>query len=1236
MATISAEINAAKEAGFSDQEIKDGLADEINSAKEAGFTEQEINQHYNFEDSNKNITQGFWGSIKKDLEETFEKRRESRKEIKKYVIGEEFDGDYITEQILGTSLYNLQYRAATKQGTPDAMRMPKPQDLTFTEDLLLNVGKLAYESPIYGLSALLGLPAGPIGAGFTGAAIPETTRLTLLKILENQDEGKPSDIMKILLEETLYEGSKEGVKFGTSMALPLLRVPGVGKLSKNYFTRTASQIVGYEGTGMLIDQEVPNLYDFGMSSSMFAIFNVFVPKQLATKKTKNIFVKTGEKPSDVAIKSAKDGTLKEDLVSLDNKIPRSLENKLEKPIEVKPDKIETIDFKDPILKKAGENFLLKKNKMSLDADTVSRVAKKSKRKFVIDYIDQKYPVYEMLKQAGVNTKTGIEKLNIYEATRLLEGSQGRAVHFLEYGTLDFKTLAEKGPSFLSIVQPYAKVKDPKKSIDALDLYLGNKQAIDLATRGIKTNVDIENAKKFVKKYKKNFEKTAEQTYRYQNDLVDYAADGGLISKEARDAYKKINRNYVPMRREQIKEGKSGIIKDMVNPFKKLKGSTLKIKSPIESIVKNTDFIIRATEKNKAMVDLIDFSQANKSAFPYIKKKKGNLKPVKVLRKDLEIIFDKEDIAKMSDNVVNDLTIFRQERVYPDAQSIAIRRNGKYEVWEVGEDLVNAFRSVDPVGMNIVQRFLSLPARTLRTGAIVTPDFAVPNFFKDTLNATFLSKIGWIPIVDSFKGMFSVIYKDPKRANEAYKRYLKSGGAFATLRSVDKNIFDKGVHEILNKGVLRNEYRGPLGPFRYLTDISEEMTRVGMSEKVYKAGIKKGLTEKQALERAGFESRNLLDYQKKGTIGATINRYSSFWNARAQGSTIIYEAFRDRPKKVMTMIGLTVVLPTLGFMAANYDFEKKEFNKDYLELPEYIKTNKWYFKIGDQGTFFPKGFEVGTFFSSIIEKTILAIHENDKQGLDEFLRDFTIQNIKAFNPVPTFFRPHIENLIDYSFFRDAPVLPPSAPKNMLNKYYSTEYTNEAIKRIAEGLAEIVGPDSYGANPIFLENMYDQYTGGIGRMIKQSIEALLIYGKLIDNPIKPTDPLTKIPAVRAFQAKDVYGYSASIARYYKRIDKYKKVFNSVKFIEKTDPNKYIEEVKKLSKDYNFDVEAVLDIEENMKDVSRDIRIIYNSKYKDDGSLFTNDEKRELIDRLYIVRIGLARDALKIMKALEEEDK
>jgi hypothetical protein len=1260
-----------QEGGFTQAEITGWKQDKVKQLQEGGFTTQEISNEFKFEPDNK-VIKDYVNKITKDYltqdivipedEMLYQSNlnrgkpvKQAVKDIKEAVLGEKFDGDYVAEQILGNNLWNLSKRAAKGQGTPEALNMPKPEDYTWTEEFLTTLGTLAVDAPIYGASAVVGSPAGNLGAGFTGAMIPTTTRSTLLKVLENQDEGKPSDVMKIILEETLMEGVKEGAKFSASLALPMLKIPGGKALAEKYISRTAAQIVGYQGTGLILDEEIPDKEEFASTALLFSIFNIRLPKAKAEKKSKQIFIDYGKKPTDVALDSAKNRTVREDLLS-DNVTVRAYEIKDSKKIEIPKEEIQVTTkprFDDPIANKAAENISFEGKQIPITKEQITQslkeAAKTTKRKFIIKAIDRKYPVLEALREANVKTKTGIEKLNPYELLRLQEGMQGRSAHFIEFGTLDFKTLAENGPSLISIAKPF--VKDSKTETTLFSTYLLNRHSVTLAKRGKESGVDIPNAEILLKKYtnKKvkdpdtgkmiSYEQAAKKVDVYQEAVLKYAYDGGLITKESFNAFKEINKNYMPMARELPKPGESGFIKGSSNPFKRLKGSKAKIIDPLESILKNTDYIVRMTEINKTKNDfmniILEAQKKDPLAFDWIKKKKGDLKPITVQRKELEKFFDKETLDKLSDKGVQELAIFRQEVVYPDANSISFRdiKTGKYEVYEVGEDLVTAFRVMDNPSMGFVAKWLTAPTRTLRTGAIVTPSFALPNFFKDTMNATFLSKVGWIPIVDSIRGIFHVVYKDPKKATEAYKRYLKSGAAFSTLRSVDRTVFDKDAHTLLNKGVMRNEYSTPiLGQFKYLTDVSELSTRVMMNEKVYQAAKKKGLSERDALQRAGFESKDLLDYTRQGTVAGTINKGVPFFTARINGAVKAYEAQRDRPKKFYAMIGLAVVLPTLGNYISNLD-ENGELDKDYQELPDYIKNNKYYFKINGKGRFFPKGFEVGTFFSNLTEKVLDYLRTNERQEFMSYVKDFAKEHAKGYAPIPTFARPFIENQLDYSIFREAPILPPSAPKDMLNSYYSTEYTNPTIKTLAENLTSIVGADNYFANPIYLENIYDSYTGGIGTMVKDAVNAIAIKGGIIDDPIRPEDPLTKIPGIRVFQAKDVYGYSKSIQEFYNKTEDYKTIINTVNYLDKIGNMKgYLKEIQKV----DFDIQAVIEIENGMKQVSKDIKVIYNAKMKDDGTLFTPEEKRDIIDDLYRVRIGLAQKALQIIKDVEQQKK
>ena len=78
-------------------------------------------------------------------------------------------------------------------------------------------------------------------------------------------------------------------------------------------------------------------------------------------------------------------------------------------------------------------------------------------------------------------------------------------------------------------------------------------------------------------------------------------------------------------------------------------------------------------------------------------------------------------------------------------------------------------------------------------------------------------------------------------------------------------------------------------------------------------------------------------------------------------------------------------------------------------------------------------------------------------------------------------------MNYSFFRDAPVVPKSLDKNLPNKFYYTEYTSETFKLLSKTINGLVGDDSFFAtNPIHAENVFRSWTGGLGRYIIDTLD------------------------------------------------------------------------------------------------------------------------------------------------------
>ena len=1194
------------EAGFTQKEIADWKKEKVLELKSAGFNNQEIQEEFGVKSNNEPFIKYFQDISKEIQEETMQseivgpddqmlydsmQEMGDQKSMKEILVGKNFDGDAILKRGWGKTLYDMTYRLSTEKGLPEAFTEEEPEDYTWFEGLLERGLTLGAELPIYGASYFAG-GGNPISGAFTAGAIPGAARATILKGLEQQSYGQPVEILKNFLQEGIKEGLKQGTVFAATAVAPQLRIPGVGKLADQYLTRVASQLTAFEGVGAALNGQLPSLKEFSYSAVLFGGLGLVQPRKTMEDRTKKIFVDTGKKPNQVFKDSIGNKTILEDVSSrsyvraykglLDRKT-------VEKKVEAKQP--ETL-FKDDLANKASENIVFKPKVETLTAERLKEMGSKVKKKAIIEGIDNKYPILEALREAGVNTKTGIEKLNIYEQARVLEGIPNRAAYFIENKTINFKNLNDRGAGLKEVVKDV--IDKGKTETQLFETYLMNRRAVELNNRGIETGFNIQTAKDFIKQYKFQFEQIAKKTDTYQRELLEYAKDGGFITAEAFTAMTEANKNYVTYARELIgKDGKVVAVEgSSTNPLKEIKGSKLRVFPPLEQMVKNTNTIVNLVERNNVKVQFID-------------------KIVEAKKKDSNLFPFIEKVNPIKTNL-------------PKSELLSIRRDGKLETWSVGKDLVNAFKTLDQQGANMLFNYLGAPARTLRAGAILIPDFAVPNFFRDTMQASFLNKVGFVPIQDSLIGMFNIITRGrSKKAQDMYNKYVKSGGMQSTLLAVDRpNLFDGKVYDILSKGPVRNADRGMLAPFRALTRLSEEMTRFRIFEKTYRKAIDKGLTERQALERAGFEARNLLDYAKRGTLGNNINRLVPFWNARVQGLTRLYEAFRDQPGRTTAMIGAYVVIPTLGFYMLNKD------DPDYKEQPDWLKQAYYYFKIGDKPYRFPKPFEVGTLVSSMVEKTLDWVRTNEPQEFARFAKDFLVSNAKGFYPIPTAVRPFAENFMNYSFFRDAPMIPKSLDKNLPNKFYYTEYTSETFKLVSKLLNDLVGDDSFFAtNPIHAENVFRSWTGGIGRYIIDTLDYVLVKGEIIDDPIKPTDTLSKIPVVRAFDVRDVPGYSAkSIVRFFEEYEKVDTILNGMDFARK---NGDFEEYRKLKETLNLDETLLVKYRQSIKDLDKQIRAIYNLKKFPNGKKPTPDEKRELIDDLYKYMINFAQQGLTLLE-------
>jgi hypothetical protein len=1227
MTTLTQDIQVMEKGGFSSQEISDFKKNKIFEMQSAGFGENDILKEFGHVPVDKSKIRKIWDSAitlgKEDKKSIFEKlENEENKEpsifTKEAWVGKELnDLGERWKRHYGMGIIDLaqnyhQLPGNDGTGLPEGFDAEPFADTGILERLVQNLATITKDLPIYMAGGVLtnvvtlgraGNTGTAAGAGFVAGSIRET----YLNALQNDEVNGWSEFWDIY--------TKEGVKAGLKEAAQLAAAVKGGSLAKGFTTKILASVAGFEGAGAIIHQELPSKDQLIDSTLLFGVLG------LAGKggsKVVNTIKKTNNNAIDIATDFIQDKTVAEDLSSTNIKIPR----KYQKPIEeIKVEEIVEDKFKDKIeLDTPAENKILQKIKFDKNEKPFS--SKELKESFVKNFIDRHHPILRLVRRVQ-NTNNTQKQLNIYERFRTLVGMEHRAGHFIEIGTLD-KNLVKNGKSYKEILKPIGK---DKKTYLEFNTYKVSKRILELEKRGIDHGFDFAAAKEVVnnKKLSKKYESVSKELDAYQLRVLEYVRDRGAITPEAFEFIVEANKNYVPFARiMETLEGKKGY-GEVSNPLKKIKGSEKDVVDPMESIYSNTFHLIKLAERNAALVEFVNFATKHKDAFPDIKEKVGKPRKIDIERKELEKILDTTSKNFISDKAVENFQIFRREFLTPDSTSIGVIINGKFKVWEVGKELAEAMKDFDPRTMGDLTKVFGAPARWLRAGAVASPDFILQNVLKDTVTASIFSKSGFIPIWSSLDGVITLALGKSglgKKSQEIYQKWVRSGGMQSTLMSLDRNIKDKAAFKILNEGPIRNKMVTPLEMLRVASEISENMTRLSEFKRTYKKSKKLGLTEKESIERGGFESRDVtIDYSKMGMKMKAINQLAAFTNARVQGYAKLFDAFKQRPGRAITAITASIILPSIYLWFANKD------DPIYQRQEEWVKTNYWIIIHNGVAHKIAKPFEPGVIFGTGTEQLLDWLNNEHPDELSDFLKDFGINQLKApLSAIPTIAMPFIEAGFNYSIYKGQPLVPHYMDKKLLSKYQYTIYTSEVAKGISRSintmLQPIVGDYSQLDNPVFIDNFLKSWFASLGRFTIQMADKGLVEFGVIDDPIKPTDNLTIIPGIRAFQVRDPSGGSEFITDFYKEFIRINKDVSTVSILEQRGENLEAQKLKEKIGLKNKNVLLLLNINDAIKEMNLTIRNIHNTKE------YTADQKRELIDDMYLLMIKTAKRGLVLM--------
>ena len=1251
MASLAEEIKSFKEAGFSETEIESFKQEEIKKLTEAGFQSDEILSEFGLKELNLTPIRNAWQNILKVGREEHESVYAKLKELeiqgddtpfiqkqKEALVGEVFEPAKYWQRGWGAGIYDLHQSYVHGDKMPELYTTEQPDDTGFLERNITNISRLVKDLPVYAVPTIAGVVATrkPDLSLAAGAFVAGSLRETYLKALQNDEVNGFQEFWKIWTEE--------GIKAGATEAAQIYAATKTGGLVTGGFKKTIAQATAFEGVGAIIHGEMPSKEQMQDSLFLFGLFNF---SGAAIKKSKDIITKNDRTMTEFADDMIINKTVLEDTASTTNQNPRYYGG--DKNITLKPDTFkEGLKFKTEAEQKINDNIRFDEPEAIVTRKEKAEAVKDS---FVKNAIDRLHPVKKLISRVQ-NTKNTKDALNVYEEFRTLLGIENLSGTFIEVGTQNAK-LQTNGKGFKAILEPlinkdFAVVGLPEKvgiSRSARDLknkqtiaefanYAVSKRVLEKESQGIKTGFDLKAAKEVVnnKELIKKYDKVQKELTDYNRRVLEYARDKGFLTEEAFNAMIELNKDYIPFARvveSSLKD--KGFIQGVSNPFKRMTGSTKQVIDPVATTYSNTFNIIKKVERNFALTSFFNLVEANKKSFPDINKK-TTTKSTKLNLKELEDLGI--DTSKVSTKVAENMKVFRKEFDKVGDDSVAVFRKGKYEVWEVGKELADAMKDFNPRDAgNLFYAIARHPARWLRAGATLAFDFVGANFLRDTVQATIYSKYGFFPVASSIRGLFDIIAGRTglnKNSQKYYEYWIKSGGMQSTMISVDRAIFDKPAFDILNKGPIRNKAENPIEILRVISETFENATRLSEFRRVYDASIKRGLTHEQAIKRGGFESRDItLDFGRMGAKMRGLNQISAFYNAMVQGFAKVYDTAKQRPTRAILTIGGAIIGPSALFWFLGKD------DPAIQAQPEWVKRNYWLTTSGEGKNKvvhkIPVPFDIGVTFKALTESFLETNFNKDaktKKELDGWFTDYLFKVGKGFVPTPQFAMPFIEGGFNVSWFQGRPLVPDYIEKNLPNKMQYTTYTSQTAKILANGIYKLIGTDTKFNNPIIIDNFARQWTGTIGRYLVQLSDKALIESGMIKDPILPTQPLSKMPVIRAFTAQYPDANSQYITDFYEEYNKISKIVNEIDALEKE--GKVLESKELIESVKGKNRLQLIPYADAIKDLNFVIRNIYNNKK------YTADEKRDLIDAHYLVMIKTAKRALEIMNLkIESKD-
>ncbi len=695
---------------------------------------------------------------------------------------------------------------------------------------------------------------------------------------------------------------------------------------------------------------------------------------------------------------------------------------------------------------------------------------------------------------------------------------------------------------------------------------------------------------------------------YNDRLLDFAQQSGLIDAEGRAFFNEMHRNYVPFFR--IMEGggtkapraRLGFAGQHPN-FYKLTGGTANIDHPLLNWERNVHRLIEASVKNVVMLRT---AQLNAQL--------GNMFMTQVGRTVRQALVTNAQMIR--DLEKQGIEISQEDNVDPDSirvlwslgnrprgdNIVSLVRGGKVEFYEVHDPML--FRSLTMlhrVPLPFIAPFRW--AKHLLTAAVgLDPSFQIANFLRDTAHAAVISHIGFKPIIGSARGLVGRFRKD-----QSWREFLGAGAGMSSLFEADRPTMHRVVETKIRKhrgivGKIVDNPRGFIGMLEHFESTFEYSTRLGAFKKLREEGV--------PLMEAAWQARQIsTDFSMRGEWLAMrlLAETVPFLNAGVQGLYRTAAGAAENPLSFFVK-GSIVAMLSIALYLINRDDER------FRELSDYERDTYWHFWIADTHYKIPKPFEVGAIFGSMMERSAeVAIEREGDRFLHRMHWIFT--EMFRLGYVPQLVQPPLRIYSNWDEFRERAVIPPELEGVRPPEQYDTSTPLTAVEL---GRAT-------GQSPKKIETLFNGYLGAWGGYLLAISDIGL--RTLGDYPEAPATYLPERPVFRRLLGRDVPRSTYYSDKFYEMKREVDATWGSVQLLLAAGE---LDRARKILREHRGQI-AVRDslnkIQRMMTKLNRVQRYLHTSR------TMRGDEKRERMDEIQRAKNRLMRMTEKLRPLYEK---